>query len=122
MLRTLILLSSLFIGSEADKLQVIGAIEVNHCYNQSTGKKRFIQIILWDYYPGDERLHVREWTMYCPKKHTFFTTNTGFYYFLNSNLNMVKSRTYKVTHTYIDPEEEDRRLLPVDARRAVSKR
>jgi hypothetical protein len=100
-------------------------VEVNHCYNRDTGERRFVQVIYWDTH-DTPCLHVREWHM-LDKCHAIYQvpargqqpitvirrTDCG------GNVQIIRAVRCRVTHTYTDPEEEDRKLLPIDARRPL---
>ena len=107
-------------GPETEATEVV---EVNHCYNRDTGERRFIQVIYWDRYDAST-LHVREWHMLeqCHSiHHVHRRTDMPFTVIRrrDGKMQIVRARHYRVTHTFSDPEEEDRRFLPVDARRPL---
>ena len=120
------------LSSEADargprhfpETERVDYIELNHCYNKETGQMRFRQVIFWAR-QGGAIPHVRAWTMF-DKEHVILLTKTDHdpespYPYLcvfkkdNEQFHVRASR-YKVTHTFGDPEEEDRKVFPIEAR------
>jgi hypothetical protein len=105
--------------------ETVELVEVNHCYNPCTGERRFIAVIYWDYY-GSSQLHVREWHMLDRCQSVFHIHERPNQPFTivrqrDGKLQIIRARRYQVTHSFFDPEEEDRKLLPVDARRPIGK-
>ncbi len=113
------------IVTQGPEPQTIEVVEVNHCYNRDTGERRFIQVIYWGRH-DDSTLHVREWHMLekCHSIHHVHRRAAMPFTVIrrrDGNMQVVRARHYKVTHTFHDPEEDDRRLLPVDARRPLGR-
>lgn len=101
-------------------------VEVNHCYNRETGERRFVQIIYWDVQDGSY-LHVRDWHMadkcqaIVAVRHRTPLPYTVIRQRDCGTVQVVRARKLRVTHTFNDPEEEDRRVLPVEARRPLGR-
>lgn len=105
----------------------VDLVEINHCYNRDTGDRRFVQVIYWDR-QNTACLHVRHWHM-ADKLHTIYPSDdrrTAGYTVVRKvdgpqGVQFVRAARYRVTHTYDDPEEEDRKTFPLEARRAMAK-
>ena len=105
----------------------VDLIEINHCYNRDTGDRRFVQIIYWDR-QDSACLHVRHWHM-ADKLHAVYpagqTLNAGYTVVRKiegpGGVEVVRASRYRVTHTFDDPEEEDRKTFPLEARRVMAK-
>ena len=100
-------------------------VEVNHCYSRDTGRRRFVQVIYWGK-EGSRRLHVREWHMLekCQRIYRVAGRDVHPYTIIRrygSGLQVIRARRFVVTHTFTDPEEDDRKLLPVAARRRLGR-
>ena len=106
--------------------EVADVVEINHCYNRQSGERRFIQVIYWTRHEGNS-LHVREWHMLdkCQmiyrvrergKRPVTVIRNT------DGKLQVIRASKVKVTHTFYDPEEENRKLVPVEARKPFAAR
>lgn len=96
-------------------------VEVNHCYNRETGERRFVQVIYWG--RSASGLHVREWHMLdkCQSIFVVPERTDSPYTVMRSrecdgSVQVIRAKNYRVTHTYCDPEEEDRKVFPVERR------
>ncbi len=105
----------------------VDLVEINHCYNRDTGDRRFVQIIYWDR-QGTACLHVRHWHM-ADKLHAIHPAGdraARAYTVVRKiegpqAVQFVRASRYRVTHTFDDPEEEDRKTFPLEARRTMAK-
>lgn len=123
MYAVVLLLGILPQGADCDTTDLV---EVNHCYNGDTGERRFVQVIYWDRVGAC--LHVRDWHM-VEKCHSIYSvperTEAPFtivrHRECDGTLQVIRAKRYKVTHTYTDPEEEDRKVFPLDRRRPLGR-
>lgn len=105
----------------------VDLVEINHCYNRDTGDRRFVQIIYWDR-QDSACLHVRHWHM-ADKLQCVYPSREGHeagYTVVRkvegpSGSQIVRAGRFRVTHTFVDPEEEDRKTFPLEARRTLAK-
>jgi hypothetical protein len=105
----------------------VDLVEINHCYNRDTGDRRFVQIIYWDR-QNSECLHVRHWHM-ADKLQAIYppgeNRDAGYAVIRKvegpAGMQTVRAARYRVTHTFADPEEEDRKTFPLEARRVMAK-
>ena len=91
----------------------VNLIEVNYYHNQE-GDVLLKQIIFWDW--NGEGLVVVDWRILNKKK------VTGRYHVKwddKGTLRHVTAKSYRVTHTYFDPEVANRSILPTDQRRKL---
>jgi hypothetical protein len=101
-------------------------VEVNHSYNRETGERRFVQIIYWDVQDGS-CLHVRDWHMAdkCQSIVAVHQRTWAPYTVIRQRdcgaMQVIRARNLRVTHTFNDPEEDDRAVLPVEARRPLGR-
>lgn len=122
-------LATLLLGFVAGDLpaQSTDLIEINHCYNRDTGDRRFVQVIYWDCH-GAGCMHVREWHM-ADKCQSLFRVpeRVGQPYTLirfrecDGGLEVIRAKKCRITHTFCDPEEEDRKIFPLDWRVPLGK-
>lgn len=105
----------------------LDVFEVNYLYDMSTGNRRFVQCIIWQRYPG-VCLHVTDWGMHqewSPKivyrpadgsrdRYRVAIVHEG-------QVRVFSVDRLKVSHTFVDPEAEDRDALPTTSRRSVLK-
>lgn len=100
-------------------------VEVNHCYNPETGDKRFCQVIYWA--ESDSSFpHVADWHM---ADKTLGIVNvdgrdapwTVIRQRDCGAIDVIRAKRLTVTYTFNDPEEDDRAVLPVEARRPLGR-
>ncbi len=97
------------------QIATVERIEINYCYREN-GDRRFIQVVYWN--PDG---HVREWHMLgCCKLIRRVRGREEYPYTLirrcNDKTQVIRCRRIVITETEYDPEERDRRLLPVERR------
>lgn len=96
----------------------VDMIEVNRYYD-GQGKLIFTQLIFWDYSPSRGEFIVRDWRMM--KCHMRRWSNGFMWIDERDQLRHVRGRTFFESWTQIDPEIENRKKLPVDDRRKLSR-
>ncbi|MEX2187303.1 MAG: hypothetical protein WD875_10930 [Pirellulales bacterium] len=124
-----VLLSSSVLGVVPGQppTETVDLVEINHCYNRDTGDRRFVQIIYWDR-QNTACLHVRHWHM-ADKLQAIYPAGDGAtraYTVVRKidgpqTIQFVRASRYRVTHTFEDPEEQDRKTFPLEARRPMVK-
>lgn len=97
-------------------------IEINSVYSQDDGRHRLTQLIVWDQQHGSHSYHVRVWCMKHEKIKIMESQDKNFPYLVfwpidgSEYYRIIKAKRYKSTHTLVDPEEEDRKVFPIEAR------
>jgi hypothetical protein len=120
-----LLLSVLVVGtSPADApRETIAVFERNYCYDAKTGRRRFVQLIHWNRY--GPALHVDFWEMdhdsyVLLALHDAPEVRYRLLRWRGGQVRMFDVERVMETHTSIDPEVADRRLLPVALRRGLA--
>jgi hypothetical protein len=96
----------------------VHTVEVNTVYSRETGAVRIVQVIYWGR-QGSPFLHVREWHMLTEKDSIQRTGRRRYPITVMHGLRAVRARRLKFTHTYHDPEEDDREFVQVCDRRRL---
>lgn len=108
-----------FDGFARDSVELV---EVNHCYDESTGEERFISV---NYYRRHGRvLHVCEWHM--RKNECIYQVRAGAGYRSiferdAGDVLLIHAKRFAETWTWHDPEERDRIDWPLWKRRALGR-
>jgi len=79
----------------------------------------FTQVILWRWSPQYSKYEVIAWVLFCEHKHKRPTREDGVWVFIcwrECRQRIVKARHFVETHTYHDPEIDERAWLPTGER------
>lgn len=111
---------------------IVERVEINYCYHPHDGTLRYKQILYWDYVDSS-CLHVVDWHMADPAgpgtdgcerivcvpgrtyaPYTIIRRGT-----CGQLSRIARARQLVVTHTFDDPEEDDRAVLPAEGRPGI---
>jgi hypothetical protein len=122
------------IGAELTRSYYCDIIEINEVYSDTNGKKRFTQLIFWqwrqslNYKTGRQEwgYFVREWRMVDEEKPPIvrYDHRRKVHVLLLHNKHDCKIQTviapsFRRSKTYYDVEVEDRKRLPIDVRKKL---
>ncbi len=100
--------------------ETVELVEVNTCFNEE-GNKRFTQVIFWDRDRG-AGLHVRQWVM-ADRIMAMYrrrgVDGVTVIVIVGDRWVVVRARRMKRTETFVDPEEDDRRVVGVENRKVI---
>lgn len=101
----------------------VDLIELNHKHDR-TGKHTFSQVIFWERHPGNGKYRVRDWFLvddreslsgYPVKRNDRWES----WFVKEGKTHRITSPIFKESWTMYDPEVEDKRKWPGDARKKL---
>lgn len=103
----------------------VAIIELNHLYDEKTDKLRFVQMIFWESKPfSKKRWHVMDWEMWGKgdplPRYSYRDRRWQLYWKDEKRWRFIEATSYRVSHTYYDPEVDDQKVWPVEHRRGLS--
>jgi hypothetical protein len=105
----------------------VDVIEVNHVYSEGDGKKRLSQVIFWEFKLYNGEFRVVDWRMqdavdaeprYDHRRRLWVLM---WWDSKNNCIRRVHAISFKETHTWYDPEVDDRKELAIEHRRLLSR-
>ena len=117
------------VGSDVIVRDTVDIIEVNHVYDEHTGRKRLSQTIFWEFRPyrGGLRVSVVGWRMQdAVRAHPRYDHRERVWILVwwdskHKVLRRVRATSFRETHTTYDPEVDDQEKLAPEYRRGLSR-